>query len=165
MYKSTLTSLYSSNSFEQARTANVKKMKSIIAALGALALSTASLATPVSQTSQTKQAASNSTNSWMGSNLYFLQGLKDADQDSWIKTIASDGAKVVRVWVNEQVGGSCTKGSKLSYNAPQLETSVLGTYNKATLDTLDRTLVKLEAAGLKAIISAHDGNSLTSGRW
>ena len=36
--------------------------------------------------------------SWGGGNLYFLHGLSDSDQDYYINTMASDGAKVVRLW-------------------------------------------------------------------
>jgi mannan endo-1,4-beta-mannosidase len=87
--------------------------------------------------------------------------MADADQDNWIDTIASYGAKAVRVWVNGQGGdGHCEKGSRLAYGVPQLEENGLGNYSIETLDLLDRTLVKLASRGLKAIISPHDGNAL-----
>ena len=38
------------------------------------------------------------SNSWAGGNLYFLHGLGDSDQDYYINTLASDGAKVIRLW-------------------------------------------------------------------
>ena len=53
--------------------------------------------------------ASNSSNSWAGGNLYFLHGLSDSDQDYYINTMASNGAKVVRLW------GKCS-----SSNTPYL---------------------------------------------
>ncbi|KAI1384822.1 glycoside hydrolase family 5 protein [Hypoxylon trugodes] len=96
----------------------------------------------------------------MGSNLYFLPGLSDSDQDAYISTLQSYGAKVVRVWVNGQAGnGQCEKGSKLSVQVPQLETT-LGTYNDQTLDAVDKVIQKLSEKGIKAIISPHDANSL-----
>ncbi|KAK9781554.1 putative mannan endo-1,4-beta-mannosidase [Seiridium cardinale] len=99
--------------------------------------------------------------SWAGSNLYFLQGLSDSDQDQWISTMSSSGAKVVRVWVNAQSGeGHCEKGSKLANGVPDLESGGLGKYSNETLDLLDKTLVKLSKSGIKALISPHDGNAL-----
>lgn len=138
-------------------------MKYHLTTLCAFALSTACLATPVVETAMRRATS----NSWMGSNLYFLQGLSDADQDNWIDTLASYGAKAVRVWVNAQPGeGSCVKGSKLQYGVPALEANGLGSYSVETLDLLDRTLVKLAAKGLKAFISPHDANSLNAdSRW
>ncbi|KAI5925556.1 glycoside hydrolase superfamily [Camillea tinctor] len=104
------------------------------------------------------------SNSWMGSNLYFLPGLSSSDQDKLINNIASYGAKVVRIWVNAQAGkGQCEKGSKLDLGVPQLEekgTGGLGHYNDQTLDAVDVVLNKLAKKGLKAIISPHDANAL-----
>jgi mannan endo-1,4-beta-mannosidase len=97
--------------------------------------------------------------SWMGTNLYYLQGLSDEDQNAYIDTMADYGAKVVRVWVNSQNAGDCQKGSQIASSVPPLETD-LGIYNDATLDALDKVLVKLSAKGVKALISPHDANSL-----
>lgn len=99
----------------------------------------------------------NST-SWMGTNLYYLQGLSDSDQDAYIGQMAADGAKVVRVWVNAQTKG-CQKGSQITVTVPPLE-STIGKYNDETLDTLDKTITKLSSHGIKALISPHDANSL-----
>lgn len=96
--------------------------------------------------------------SWTGTNLYFLQGLSDADQDAYISKLQSYNTKVVRLWVNGQTKG-CQKGSNIVRDIPQLETT-LGQYNKVTLDELDKVLVKLAAKNIKAIISPHDSNSL-----
>ncbi|KAK7913811.1 hypothetical protein PG985_011514 [Apiospora marii] len=98
-------------------------------------------------------------NSWMGTNSYYLQGLSEADQNAYIDAMAKDGAKVVRVWVNGQTAGDCQKGSLIASSFPPLETT-LGVYNKATLDALDKVMVKLSAKGIKALISPHDANSL-----
>ncbi|KAK8031842.1 glycoside hydrolase family 5 protein [Apiospora arundinis] len=98
-------------------------------------------------------------NSWMGTNLYYLQGLSDGDQNTYINAMANDGVKVVRVWVNRQTAGDCQKGSKIATSVPPLETT-LGVYNKTTLDALDKVIVKLSAKGMKALISPHDANSL-----
>ncbi|KAI1813737.1 glycoside hydrolase family 5 protein [Poronia punctata] len=97
--------------------------------------------------------------SWMGTNLYFLQGLSDSDQDAYIDAIASYGVKVVRVWANRQSGGSCEKGSKIEKDLPAFETTV-GEYNFETLDALDLVMEKLSQKGIKVVISPHDGNSL-----
>lgn len=99
------------------------------------------------------------SNSFAGSNLYFLQGLSPENQDIYINKLASYGAKVVRVWVNSQPGSGCQKGSWMANAVPQLENQ-LGKYNIATLDALDKVLFKLQKAGLKAIISPHDANKL-----
>lgn len=98
-------------------------------------------------------------NSWMGTNSYYLQGLSDADQDANIAAMAKDGAKVARVWVNGQTAGDCQKGSLIASTVPPLETT-LGDYNHATLDALDKVIVKFSAKGIKALISPHDANSL-----
>ncbi|KAI0138633.1 glycoside hydrolase family 5 protein [Hypoxylon sp. NC0597] len=96
----------------------------------------------------------------MGSNLYFLPGMSDQDQDAYINDLAQYGAKVVRVWVNQQFGGGhCEKGSKLQNSVPQLETT-LGKFNDQTLDAVDKVVNKLAQKGIKAIISPHDANSL-----
>ena len=96
--------------------------------------------------------------SWSGTNLYYLQGLSDADQDAYIQNLANYNTKVVRLWVNQQ-GNGCQKGSNIVKDIPALETTI-GQYNKATLDELDRVLVKLVAKNIKAVISPHDSNSL-----
>ncbi|KAK8121661.1 hypothetical protein PG984_010331 [Apiospora sp. TS-2023a] len=97
--------------------------------------------------------------SWMGTNSYYLQGLSDSDQNAYIDAMAKDGAKVVRVWVNGQTAGDCQKGSLIASSVPPLEAK-LGTYNDATLDALDKVIVKLSDKGIKALISPHDANSL-----
>lgn len=97
--------------------------------------------------------------SWMGTNLYYLQGLSDSDQDAYIGHMADDGAKVVRVWVNAQTAGACQKGSRIAVTVPPLE-STIGQYNDETLDALDKVIVKLSMHGIKALISPHDANSL-----
>ena len=51
------------------------------------------------------------------------------------------------------------KGSNIVQDIPPLETT-LGKYNDATLDALDKVLVKLAAKNIKAVISPHDANSL-----
>ena len=99
-----------------------------------------------------------SSSSWAGSNLYYLQGLSDADQDAYIQKLSDFNAKVVRLWVNTQSKG-CQKGSSIVRDVPPLETT-LGQYNKATLDELDKVLVKLADKNIKTIISPHDSNSL-----
>ena len=96
--------------------------------------------------------------SWAGTNLYFIQGLSDSDQDAYISKLASYNTKVVRVWVNGQSKG-CVKGSNIVQDIPALETT-LGQYNDVTLDALDKVLVKLAAKNIKAVISPHDANSL-----
>lgn len=121
--------------------------------LGALASSALSLTTLTARNSTTPT-------SWMGTNLYYLQGLSAADQVAYIETMAADGVKVVRVWVNAQTAGACQKGSLIAADVPALETAALGEYNNATLDALDGVLVKLEDKGIKALISPHDANSL-----
>lgn len=96
--------------------------------------------------------------SWAGTNLYFLQGLSDSDQDAYINKLSSYNTKVVRLWVNGQSKG-CQKGSNIVQDIPQLETT-LGQYNDVTLDVLDKVLVKLAANNIKSVISPHDANSL-----
>ncbi|KAI0006472.1 glycoside hydrolase family 5 protein [Xylariaceae sp. FL0662B] len=128
-------------------------MKFLLPAVGALALSNS-----VSAASNTSSQASKS---FMGSNLYFIQGLADADQDAYISDLAAYGAKAVRVWVRQEAGDDdgCVKGSTLSVELPDLETT-LGEYNDETLDALDKVVYKLAQKGIKVIISPHDANSL-----
>lgn len=98
--------------------------------------------------------------SWAGTSNYFLQGMSTADQQSYIQQLASDGVKVLRVWVSDQPGGgSCVKGSISQTGVPELEES-FGVFNDETLDLLDQTLVYLGENGIKALISPHDGNKL-----
>lgn len=101
------------------------------------------------------------SSSWAGSNLYFLQGMSDADQTTYINALACNGAKVLRLWVNAQISGTCEKRSKIVNSVPALENTV-GQYNNATLDALDRVLVKMAAKGIKALISPHDANMWVS---
>jgi mannan endo-1,4-beta-mannosidase len=96
--------------------------------------------------------------SWAGTNLYYLQGLSDSDQDAYIQKLSEYNTKVVRLWVNSQ-GRGCQKGSNVVRDIPHLETTI-GQYNKVTLDELDKVMVKLVAANIKVIISPHDSNSL-----
>ncbi|KAK9419445.1 putative mannan endo-1,4-beta-mannosidase [Seiridium unicorne] len=135
-------------------------MRYLSLVLGGIALPLV-LASPLSSISTRA-----TSKSWAGSNLYFLQGLSDSDQDQWISTMSSSGAKVVRVWVNAQVGeGHCEKGSKLANGVPDLESGGLGRYSDETLDLLDKTLVKLSKNGIKAVVSPHDGNALAGDKW
>lgn len=98
--------------------------------------------------------------SWAGTNLYFLQGLSDADQDSYIGNLQSYRTKVVRIWVNSQPSaGTCVKGSVIKTSVPELETTI-GEYNDETLDAVDRVIGKLCKAGIKVVISPHDANLL-----
>ncbi|KAJ6444550.1 LOW QUALITY PROTEIN: beta- -mannanase protein [Purpureocillium lavendulum] len=98
--------------------------------------------------------------SWAGTSNYFLQGLSADDQQAYLKKLASDGVKVIRLWVSNQPGnGACVKGSLSATSVPELETTI-GQYNNETLDALDQTLVWVGENGLKAIISPHDGNKL-----
>lgn len=99
-----------------------------------------------------------SSPSWSGANLYYLQGLSDADQDAYIQKLSEYNAKVVRLWVNAQSRG-CQKGSMIVRDIPPLETTV-GQFNQVTLDELDKVLVRLASRNIKAIISPHDSNSL-----
>ncbi|RKU49363.1 hypothetical protein DL546_001301 [Coniochaeta pulveracea] len=124
-------------------------MKILQASATVLALASTGLAGVVKRNSH----------SWAGSNLYFLQGLSDADQTAYINTLASDGAKVLRLWVNAQKSGACDKQSKIVNSVPALETTI-GRYNNATLDALDKVLVKMAAKGIKALISPHDANMI-----
>lgn len=91
-------------------------------------LSATALAAPV----DTLSSRANSP-SWAGSNIYFLIGLSDSQQNEWINNIASDGAKVVRLWVNGQNAGSCQKGSTIVRTIYPLESSI-GVYNDTVLD-------------------------------
>lgn len=132
-------------------------MKTILAILGGLAV--AGLASPVVDIQQRA-----TSKCFAGTNLYFLQGLSDADQDSYIASIKDFGVKVVRVWVNGQNGdGHCEKGSKIVVSVPDLETTLLQ-YHDETLDALDKVINKLAKNGIKALVSPHDANSLQSSR-
>ena len=52
----------------------------------------------IAATASCRSLEKRSSSSWGGGNLYFLHGLSDSDQNSYINTMASDGAKVVRLW-------------------------------------------------------------------
>ena len=125
---------------------------------------------------QNLEARVDAPSSWAGSNLYFLHGLSDSDQDSYINTLASNGAKVLRIWglqpvirayrarglislVVTALSPGCQKGSNIATNIPAFETAI-GTYNFDTLAALDKVLNKLVAKQMKAIISPHDGNAV-----
>lgn len=97
--------------------------------------------------------------SWAGTNNYFIQGIASSIQDSYISQLASDGVKVVRLWVTGLTQGACEKGGTITTGADQFEDQI-GSYNYYTLDILDAVLVKLASKGIKAIISPHDGNLL-----
>lgn len=115
-------------------------------------------ATSLTLRSENSTSVMKTSDSFMGFNLYYLQGLSDSDQDAFIGQMAADGAKVARVWVNAQNPG-CQKGSKITVTVPPLE-STIGKYNDKTLDALDKVIVKLSNKGIKALISPHDANSL-----
>lgn len=98
--------------------------------------------------------------SWAGTSNYFLQGMSDSDQETYLQQLANDGIKVIRLWVSDQPGNNaCVKGSVSVSGVPEFETT-LGQYNWQTLDLLDKTLVALSKHGIKALISPHDGNKL-----
>lgn len=101
------------------------------------------------------------SNSFAGSSLYFLPGLSASDQANYINTLASYGAKVVRIWING-LGTGCVKGSNVVTGAQEFETTI-GTYNWNTLANIDKVLAQLAAKGMKAIISPHDGNDIHDG--
>ncbi|KAI9703504.1 MAG: hypothetical protein M1820_005808 [Bogoriella megaspora] len=124
-------------------------MKFIVASLVALASAHAIFG---------REIQKRASNSWGGSNLYFLHGLSNSDQDYYINTLASDGAKVVRLWATG-LGSGCQKGSNIPTSIPDLEPDSIGTFNDTVLDALDGVLAKLVAKEIKAIISPHDGNA------
>ncbi|KAI1169938.1 glycoside hydrolase [Nemania sp. FL0916] len=131
-------------------------MKSVLSCVAAPFLAAAAAITG-------NQLSPRNSPSWAGSNLYFLIGLSDSQQTAWVNNIASDGAKVVRLWVNAQSAGSCQKGSTVATTIPELE-STIGSYNDVVLDAIDSVLVKLAAKKIKAIISPHDAaNQFVSG--
>ncbi|PNP40479.1 hypothetical protein TGAMA5MH_07476 [Trichoderma gamsii] len=101
------------------------------------------------------------SNSFAGSSLYFLPGLSASDQANYINTLASYGAKVVRVWING-LGTGCVKGSNVVTSVSEFETTI-GTYNWNSLAAVDKVLAQLAAKGMKAIISPHDGNDIHDG--
>lgn len=100
------------------------------------------------------------SNSWGGNNLLFLQGMDEGQQISYIKKLADDGTKVLRLWVRNMKKG-CEKGSDVVVDVPDLETT-LGQYNDQTLDLLDRTLqlIQENGNGMKVIISPHNANTI-----
>ncbi|GFP59156.1 probable mannan endo-1,4-beta-mannosidase F [Trichoderma asperellum] len=98
------------------------------------------------------------SNSFAGSSLYFLPGLSASDQANYIDTLASYGAKVVRIWINKLDTG-CVKGSNVVTSVADFETTI-GTYNWNSLAAVDKVLAQLAAKGMKAIISPHDGNDI-----
>lgn len=118
------------------------------------------LATIILGASAAPSIEARASKSWAGTSNYFLQGLSDADQDSYLQTLANDGVKVIRLWISDQPGGNnCVKGSISVKGVPEFETTI-GQYNWQTLDLLDATLVKAASHGIKALISPHDGNKL-----
>lgn len=145
-------------------------MKSFVsAAIAALTISAASaLVVPRCEGHDNGTISSNSTSggngagfssdgmSFAGSNLYFLHGLSDSDQDAYLSKLKSFGVKVIRVWATGTSSG-CQKGSNVATSLPDLE-STIGTYDDTVLAALDSTLAKMVANGMKAIISPHDGN-------
>lgn len=66
-------------------------MKSSTALTALAATLTAVTATPL-------PLAKRASNSWGGTNLYFLQGLPDDAQETYLQGLQDAGAKVVRVW-------------------------------------------------------------------
>jgi Na+-transporting NADH:ubiquinone oxidoreductase subunit NqrE len=40
------------------------------------------------------------SNSWAGSNNYFIHAASASEQETWVNTLADWGAKVVRLWGN-----------------------------------------------------------------
>lgn len=44
------------------------------------------------------EKVASTSNSWAGSNSYYLHALSDADQTSYIDDLQAAGAKVVRLW-------------------------------------------------------------------
>jgi mannan endo-1,4-beta-mannosidase len=106
-------------------------------------------------------AIASASTSFAGSSLYFLSGLSTSDQAYYIDTLASYGAKVIRIWINGLDVG-CVKGSYVSNSISEFETT-LGEYNWNTLAALDAVLAQMAANGMKAIISVHDGNDIHDG--
>ncbi|TVY20786.1 Mannan endo-1,4-beta-mannosidase 1 [Lachnellula arida] len=99
----------------------------------------------------------NSSNSWAGSDNYYLHALGSDDQTTYINALKGFGAKVVRLWVTG-VDDGCTKSSS-THSVPAYE-STIGDYQTSTLAALDSVLSQLHTAGIKAIISPHDANLL-----
>ncbi|RDW58655.1 hypothetical protein BP6252_13131 [Coleophoma cylindrospora] len=117
--------------------------------LGAFAKPTPMLYLPVLNSSR--------SNSFAGSNNYYLHGLSLEDQTTYIKGLQNDGAKLVRLWITG-IKSNCTKSSSTT-ELPNYETTI-GEYNTELLNAIDDALVQLNAAGIKAIISPHDANLL-----
>ncbi|KAJ5899641.1 beta-1-3-mannanase [Penicillium taxi] len=108
----------------------------------------------------TNQTADLISNSFAGSNLYFLHGLPANTQRDYVGTLAGWGVKVVRLWVTG-ISGNCIKGSTNTVAINQLEApGSIGTYNTSVLAALDATLEILSDYSIKAIISPHDAGVL-----
>jgi mannan endo-1,4-beta-mannosidase len=103
-------------------------------------------------------AFASASNSFAGSSLYFLPGLSSSDQAYYIDTLASYGAKVIRIWING-LGTGCVKGSNVVTSVQEFETTI-GNYNYDSLAAVDAVLAQMAAKGMKAIISPHDGNDI-----
>lgn len=120
-----------------------------------LSLAAFALGVTASPASLDRRATSKS---WAGTSNYFLQGMSDSDQETYLQQLSNDGVKVIRLWVSDQPGNNnCVKGSVSVSYVPEFETTI-GKYNWQTLDLLDKTLVALNKHGIKALISPHDGN-------
>ncbi|RYP26563.1 hypothetical protein DL768_011703 [Monosporascus sp. mg162] len=83
------------------------------------------------------------------------------NEDSWMKTYLTwrpSEPEVILVWANGQSAG-CQKSSNIVNDAPQSE-ATLGQCSYGTRDAPDNVADKRTRAGMKALISPHDSNSL-----
>lgn len=102
---------------------------------------------------------SSASNSFAGTNNYFLHGLPTSDQDTYLSTLSSWGVKLIRLWVSQTPAG-CVKGSTDVQAIPPLESTV-GIYDTTVLDKLDATLALLKKHNIKALLSPHDANVIS----
>jgi hypothetical protein len=65
--------------------------------------------------------------------------------------------------VRSLITGACEKGYALVNGCDKFESSI-GQYNNYVLDLLDASISKIQANGMKALVSVHDRNQLAGER-
>lgn len=96
---------------------------------------------------------------WASSNLHYVAGLNQNQQEFLFSNLCKAGVKVICVWLDRQTQGS-TKGTLPFINFPDLESKVVGTYENTVLNLVDGVMLTAHKYGIKLMMDMHSYNAL-----
>jgi mannan endo-1,4-beta-mannosidase len=117
--------------------------------------------TTVARETQHGKASNSTTQSWAGTNHFFLHTLPDSDQQQAIDILYRANVKVIRLFISTIHAGAKNTNARQTMDIEHFEVGKF--LDNTVLNRIDALLPRLERAGIKAIIALHDRYML--GTW